>query len=98
MRILSEWIFSEELGCDWVTPEWKPHYVNGINGTVLYCHTTATTAELRNTSVSPLTVNEHNHCSVVDWLAYFQLNLPSVNLPKGEKIKAIEVTFLVDSM
>ena len=97
MRILSSWIFSKEMGCDWVTPEWNRRHVNGKNGTVLYCHRTATIAELKDPSVSPLTLDENNHCSVVDWLAYFQFNLPSVNLPKGEKIKAIEVTWLVDS-
>ena len=97
MRIISSWIFSEEMGCDWVTPKWNRPHVNGENGTVLYCHRTAPIGELNDPTISKVAIEENNHCSVVDWLAYFQFNLPSVDLPEGENIKSIEVTQLVDT-
>ncbi|CAN0267296.1 unnamed protein product [Laminaria digitata] len=46
IRHIATWTFAEEVGCDWVTPHWDKKAVPGGNGAVLYCHRTATTAEM----------------------------------------------------
>lgn len=91
LRILSSWIFSAEMGCDWVTPDWGKRRVSAENGTVLYCHPVVTRGEnaLHSPEASALVVNAR--CTVVDWLAYFQLGVPSTSLPDEARIKRIEV-------
>eukprot|EP00904_Undaria_pinnatifida_P013664 jgi/Undpi1/9428/HiC_scaffold_27.g11885.m1 len=91
MRLLASWIFSEEMGCDWVTPNWGKQHVRGGNGAVLYCHGTATSEDLKKPRLRESTPAERYPCSVVDWLSYFQFGVPSVNLPRGAKFRLIEV-------
>ena len=71
MRILASWIFSKEMGCDWVTPDWGRRHVNGGNGTVLYCHRTVAREENALRAPAASTLEVRNHCTVVDWLDYF---------------------------
>lgn len=88
LRLLSSWIFADEMGCDWVTPDWgRPHAGHG-NDTVLYCHKTVHFDDLP--SRTPSKIMETMHCSIVDWLAYFRFDVPSVNLPEAAKIKHIQ--------
>lgn len=90
IRHLASWIFAEQMGCDWVTPDWGKRRAdagNGTTSTVLYCHRTATTQEVATGRPSEAVTR----CSVVDWLSYFQLDLPSVSLPEERSLKVIEV-------
>lgn len=88
IRHLASWIFAEEMGCDWVTPDWGKRHVGGGNGTVMYCHRTATVQEMDNPD--PSDGQELHHCSVVDWLAYFQFDVPSVSLPDHGTVEVIQ--------
>ena len=91
MRILSSWILADEMGCDWVTPGWGKRRVVGENGTtVLYCHRTMDREGVGLTNRPPSALMELSHCTVVDWLAYFQFSAPSVSLPEGVNIKQIQ--------
>lgn len=87
IRHLASWIFADEMGCDWVTPDWGKRHVEGGNGTVIYCHQ-ATTAEERTQDLERVRTQR---CSVVDWLAYFQFGIPSVDLPEDREVKVIQV-------
>ena len=89
IRHLATWMFAEEMGCDWVTPDWGKRRVNGGNGTVVYCHRTATTPEMEQ-PMTKAEVQAVRRCSVIDWLAYFQLDVPSVSLPKRGEAKVIQ--------
>ena len=89
IRHLATWIFAEEMGCDWVTPDWGKKHVEGGNGTVVYCHRTATTQEL-DLSKPAKELQALRRCSVIDWLAYFQFDVPSVSLPEGKEMKVIQ--------
>lgn len=89
IRHLATWIFSEEMGCDWVTPDWGRQRVNGGNGTVMYCHRTTTTQEVDGPNTKA-EIQAARRCSVLDWLAYFQFNVPSVSQPEGGEIKVIQ--------
>lgn len=94
MRILSSWILADEMGCDWVTPDWGRRRVVGDNGTtVLYCHMTLDREEAGLANRSSSTLMELSHCTVVDWLAYFQFSVPSVSLPEGANIKEIQARY-----
>lgn len=89
IRHLAAWIFAEEMGCDWVTPDWGKRRVVGGNGTVVYCHRTATSKEM-GLPKTKAEVQATRRCSVIDWLAYFQFDVPSVSLPEGRDMKVIQ--------
>lgn len=82
IRHLATWIFAEEMGCKWVTPDWGKRHVDGGNGTVVYCHRASTTREAEM-ALSKVELREQQRCAVVDWLAYFQFGVPSVGMPEG---------------
>lgn len=83
IRHLAAWIYSEQMGCDWVTPDWGKKQVGGGNGTaVMYCHRTATTEEM-DLSKPAEELQSMRRCSVIDWLSYFQFDVPSVSLPES---------------
>lgn len=88
IRMLSSWVFADEMGCDWVTPYWGRRHVKGGNGTVVYCHSTVDGTEI----LSPTASNQiqTRHCSVVDWIDYFQLGVPSTALPEVVNFKKIQ--------
>ena len=89
IRHLASWIFAEEMGCDWVKPDWGKKLVGAGNGTVMYCHRTATAWEMDHLNASNGLQHLHS-CSVVDWLAYFQFDVPSVSLPSNGAIEVIQ--------
>ena len=107
MKLLASWVFAEEMGCDWVTPDWGKRRValegegegagggGGGNGTasavVVYCHTTATFEELESLALSS-DVQDRHRCAVVDWLAYFRFDVPSVDLPERGRSKLIQAS------
>ena len=91
IRLLASWIFAEEMGCDWVTPDWGREHVDGENGTeyIWYCHFVETLGERRKEDTKK--VQDGAHCSVVDWLGYFQFAVASVSLPVDGRSKIIPV-------
>eukprot|EP00904_Undaria_pinnatifida_P013653 jgi/Undpi1/9418/HiC_scaffold_27.g11875.m1 len=98
IRHLATWIFAEEMGCDWVTPDWGKKHVDGGNGTVMYCHRTATTQEMDLTKPSA-ELQSLRRCAIIDWLAYFQFSVPSVTMPEGKEMKAaLRSTNVIESV
>eukprot|EP00903_Cladosiphon_okamuranus_P019865 g18259.t1 len=88
IRHLATWIYSEQMGCDWVTPDWGKRHVGQGNGTeVMYCHRAATKKDLDPSMTS---WQGMQRCSVVDWLSYFQFNVPSVALPEGATLEYVD--------
>lgn len=85
IRHLATWIYSEQMGCDWVTPVWGRGFKLG-NGAVVYCHSMK--FEHFKTEEEKQSMN---HCSVANWLSYFQFDVPSVALPQNETIKHVQV-------
>lgn len=96
IRHLATWIYARQMGCDWVTPDWgKKHVGAEGNGTaVMYCHRTATNQEMDLSKPSE-ELQAMRRCSVIDWLSYFQFDVPSVDLPQGKKLEYIEVSVCV---
>lgn len=90
-RLLASWIFAEEMGCDWVTPNWGQPHVIERNGTevIWYCHFVDTVTE-RELDSSYQGLHE-SRCTAVDWLDYFQFGASSVSLP----VKGTSKTFRV---
>ena len=93
IRHLATWIYSRQMGCDWVTPHWgKQSAGEGGNGTaVLYCHRTATTQEI-DLSRPAKELRDLRRCSVIDWLSYFNFAAPSVEIPLGAKLEKVAVS------
>lgn len=89
IRHIATWIFAKDMGCDWVTPDWGKTPVVGGNGTVMYCHRTATNLEM-DMSKPIEELQALRRCSVINWLAYFQFDIPSVNLPEPGAVKFIK--------
>ena len=91
IRHFAAWIFAREMGCDWVTPEWRKKHWDRGNGTTLYCHRTATADEM-DWSKPHKELQALRRCAVVDWLTYFQFGVPSVDLPERGEMKIIQVS------
>lgn len=93
IRHMATWIFSREMGCDWATPDWGKKFVGqGNSSAVMYCHRTATTEEM-DPSRPKQELKAMRRCSIVDWLSYFQFNVPSVGHPEGRKLKIFEASW-----
>lgn len=90
IRHMATWILADEMGCDWVTPDWGKRHVKGGNGTVIYCHRATTGDE----KAQHLTGVQTQRCSIVDWLAYFQFGIPSVDLAEDRKVKILKVRIM----
>lgn len=81
IRHLAAWVFAVEMGCDWATPSWGGTVPrSGEAGAMMYCHRTATTAEM-DFSKPPQELWAMRRCSIINWLAYFQFDVPSVDVP-----------------
>ncbi|CAM9300435.1 unnamed protein product [Ectocarpus sp. 8 AP-2014] len=90
IRHLATWIFSREMGCDWVTPDWGQKFVGGGDGSaVMYCHRTGTLAEM-DLLETKAEKNAMRRCVIIDWLSYFQFDVPSVPSPVQEKLMIVE--------
>lgn len=90
LRHLATWIFAEEMGCDWITPDWGRRKVSKGDGqAVMYCHSVVSKDELKsynNTTEAKAT----RRCSIVDWLSYFQFEKTSVNWPASGLVKVLK--------
>eukprot|EP00752_Nemacystus_decipiens_P015076 g13430.t1 len=92
IRHLATWIYSKQMGCDWVTPDWGKRNVGHGNGSeVMYCHSMATTSERASKPLEELKVVQR--CSVVDWQSYFQFDVPSIDMPEGVTLQYVEVRY-----
>ncbi|CAM9392060.1 unnamed protein product [Scytosiphon promiscuus] len=88
IRHVATWIFAEEMGCDWLAPDWSKNKRTDTDGTVVYCHAIVPLEERRsptNTSGVPGMAR----CTVVNWLSYFQFDKSSVSWPSGGSVKLI---------
>lgn len=95
IRHFATWIYAEQMGCDWVTPDWGKKRVDQGNSSsagspVIYCHRTATTTELDLTK-PPEQIKAMQRCTVIDWLSYFQFGVPSVPWPHDQTLWVIQV-------
>ena len=92
MRHLAAWMFAEEVGCDWVVPNWDTRPADG-DGASLYCHTVATTDEEQrgfNATAEGVEAIVHR-CSVTNWLEYFNFEATAVELPVADSLRVVEV-------
>lgn len=94
IRHFSNWILAKEMGCDWITPDWgtKALKMYDYNKTsdVVYCHSHASLADRRNFTLQDYI--RSRRCTVVNWLLYFNLDIPSTDMPKGAILKVVEVS------
>jgi len=94
MRHLTAKIFAEEVGCDWLTPEWEAPSLGGGSGASLYCHSAATYEEQQmgfsNTTREEVETMVHR-CSLVNWLGYFNFQMSSVKPPVNGSFRIVEV-------
>ena len=79
-RHLAAWMYAEELGCDWVTPNfgYEDEADTGPEGGTLYCHPSAAPEEFEGASSAEQNLES---CELVDWLQYFNLDETSVPEP-----------------
>ncbi|CAN0106888.1 unnamed protein product [Ascophyllum nodosum] len=89
LRHLSAWIFAEEIGCDWATPDWGRRLDPGDDKAVLYCHKVATTEEIGQAMLRGK-ADEIRRCSLINWMEFFQLDVPSVRRPRQGTFRVIE--------
>lgn len=89
VRHLTTKMFAEEVGCDWLTPDWGDG-----SGASLYCHSAATHDEQQRGFDS--TTQEGvkavvQRCSLTNWLEYFNFKMSSVEVPANSSFRIIEV-------
>lgn len=89
IRHVATWILAEEMGCDWLTPDWGKKKARGGDGeAVRYCHAIVPRDE-RESPTHAGGVTGLSRCTVVDWLSYFQFDKPSVSSPSSGAIRII---------
>lgn len=94
---LGAWIFAEQIGCDLVSPDWRSRLLApGEDTAALYCHTVATTRETEQ-ALLRRQADDIRHCTMISWPEYFQLDIPSVELPERRSFRVIEVRKAVSS-
>lgn len=97
MRHLTTKMFAEEVGCDWLTPEWGTLAVGDGSGASLYCHSAATYEEQErgfdNTTQEELNAMVRR-CSLTNWLEYFNFKMSSVEAPANSSFRIVEVKTL----
>eukprot|EP00752_Nemacystus_decipiens_P017727 g15895.t1 len=93
MRHLTTKIFAEEVGCDWLIPEWGMPAVGDGSGGSLYCHSAATYEEQQrgfgNTTEEGVQAMVQR-CSFTNWLEYFNLKMSSVEAPANASFLVVE--------
>lgn len=91
IRHVAAWMFAEEIGCDWVTPNWRKTSVDG-QGTAMYCHSFYTTADLTQIRLGNAVRDPNKvRCMLHNWVAYFGFRSHSVTLPTNRTLKIVEV-------
>lgn len=90
IRHIAAWVLSREMNCDWVTPDYGRHSLDGGNGTIMYCHKVSTKEETQLFK-SPGEASKMKPCEVANWIEYFQFRVPSMDEPDRQKVKVIEV-------
>lgn len=98
IRNLATWIFAEEMGCDWITPRGSGRtIVEGNTTTTLYCHRIDTKEEYnvarKDMAKFRASLRMTNHCSVVDWLSYFQFDASAVTWAETGELKVIQARY-----
>ncbi|CAM9392138.1 unnamed protein product [Scytosiphon promiscuus] len=89
IRHVATWILAEEMGCDWLTPDWgKKKARDGDGEAVRYCHAVVPRDE-RELPTQEGGMKGTARCTVVDWLSYFQFDKPSVSSPSSGSIKTV---------
>lgn len=107
MRHLMTQMYAEEVGCDWLTPEWGAPMVGDGSGASLYCHSAATYDEQRrwsnNNNNDTTTTNSNKaitqdewtpvvrRCSLTNWLEFFNFKMSSVEPPVNCTYRVVEV-------
>ena len=93
LRHLATWIYAEQMGCDWAMPVWGRGFkMEGEEESAVYCHSLKF-KQFDDKAEGAMM----NHCSVTNWLEYFQFGVAAVVMPQNETFKVVEVgQFLID--
>lgn len=88
IRHVATRIFAEEMGCDWLIPDWSKNKVPQADGSVRYCHAIVPLEE-RRSPTNTSGVRGMSRCTVVNWVSYFQFDKSSVSWPSSGTVKLI---------
>lgn len=81
IRIMYAWIFAEEMGCDWVTPDWGESRAGLGSGEVKYCHPVVPKEIWKKLSREDM--KPYSRCTTVDLLEFFNFRVSSFDVPEG---------------
>lgn len=91
MRNIATWVYAQEMGCDWLTPDWGRKKVDQGDGEAdLYCHAVVS-KEVVKAAHDLEELRGMRRCSVVDWLSYFQFDQISVKWPESGSVRVVTV-------
>lgn len=94
MRHLASWMFSEEIGCDWVTPHWRKTSVDS-QGTIMYCHGMYSVAEVEEIRLGKAVRDPgKTRCMLYNWVEYFNLPSHSTTRPTNSTIRVVQVRLI----
>lgn len=97
VRHMAAWLYSKEVGCDWVTPDFNQGDVSALYDPTnlrrvdaLYCHRTEFVFKF-NASKPLQEGTEARRCATVSWLHFFHMNKHSMPPPTTGVVKTVEV-------
>lgn len=90
LRHLATWMFSEEMGCDWIKPR-LPNNGAADDGTALYCHSTDSDVNYKIRVGEVTNYPSGTPCLMTNWMVYFRYREHAVVVSNMRKAKTAPV-------
>lgn len=101
IRHMASWLYSKEVGCDWITPDFNQGDVAALANAenlddldTLYCHRTEYVPKFNASRPLLGGGTEARRCATVGWLHFFHMNLASVPPPTSGILKKYAISIL----
>lgn len=89
IRHITTWMFAEEMGCNWVSPDYGGFRQVDESGLTSYCHRVETKNDAEKLTLEQLKANRAMNCVLVNWQQYFSFDDASFPMPESGAVYTI---------